>query len=76
MVLPPPTSRERAKTGRKLMLAGDELMHHPYLGRVARPGELRELIVCSYVSVYRIVDDLVDIVTLIHGARRRKPRSA
>lgn len=54
----------------KLMLAGDELANHPYLGRVARPGELRELIVGSYLLVYRVRDE-IEIVAVVHGARRR-----
>lgn len=56
----------------KLMLAGDQLADHPYLGRVARPGELRELLVGSYLLIYRVVDDVVDIIAVVHGARRRK----
>jgi len=50
--------------------AGNELASHPYLGRIARPGDLRELIVGSYLLVYR-VRDVIEIVTVVHGARRR-----
>ena len=66
----------------KLVLAGDELAHHPFLGRPGRPG-LRELIVGNYLIVYRVLEDFspttghrtpppVEIVTVVHGARRRR----
>lgn len=59
------------KLAGKLMLAGHELMHHPNLGRLAREGGLRELVVGNYVLVYRVTD-VLDIVTVVHGARKQR----
>ena len=52
----------------RLMLAGDELATHPYLGREART--LRELIVGNYLLVYRVSDEIA-ILTVVHGARKK-----
>jgi len=61
------------KLAGKLLLAGDQLALHPYLGREASAKGMRELIVGSYLLVYRVRED-VEIVTLLHGARRKKRR--
>jgi plasmid stabilization system protein ParE len=46
-------------------------MRHPYLGREARAGWLRELVVGKYVLIYRITE-IIEIVTVVHGARRKR----
>jgi len=40
------------------------------------PGAIRELVVGSYVLMYRVVEPggLVEILAVVHGARRRKGR--
>lgn len=50
----------------------EQLRHFSESGRNVpedKTGIYRELIVGSYRVVYRVDDDLVTIVTLIHGAR-------
>lgn len=50
----------------------EQLRHFPESGRRVpedRSGIYRELIVGSYRIVYRIDEDIVTIVTIIHGAR-------
>lgn len=54
----------------RLLAAGDELERHPLLGREAR-ADCRELIVGKYLIVYRL-RDVIEIVTVVHGARRRR----
>jgi toxin ParE1/3/4 len=46
----------------RLMLAGDGLNTHPWLGRDARVGGLRELIVGNYLLIYRARVE-IEIVT-------------
>jgi len=57
----------------RLMLAGDELSTHPWLGRAGRAG-LRELIVGNYLVIHRVSADRgeVEIVTVVHGARKKR----
>ncbi len=54
----------------RLLQAGDELAKHPHLGRLA-PSGLRELIVGNYLLLYRITD-VIGIVTVVHGARKKR----
>ena len=60
------------KIAERLLFAGDQLADHPHLGRAARSAELRELVVGNYVLIYRVGEDVVEIATVIHGARRRR----
>jgi addiction module RelE/StbE family toxin len=64
------------KLAEKLLLAGDALATHPYLGRVTRPGNIRELVIGSYLLAYRVVDPgpRIEILAVVHGARRRRTR--
>lgn len=51
--------------------ACSQLTNHPRLGPARddiRPG-LRYLIVGDYVALYRIIDEGVDIVRVVHGRR-------
>jgi plasmid stabilization system protein ParE len=56
----------------RLLQAGNELAKHPHIGRLARFGNLRELIVGNYLLLYRITD-LIGIVAVVHGARKKRP---
>ena len=47
-----------------------ELGRHPEMGRKGRVGGTRELVVAPYGIAYRIRKTAVDILAIIHGARR------
>ena len=55
----------------RLMLAGNGLSTHRWLGREARVGGLRELIVGNYLLIYRAQAE-IEIVTVVHGARKKR----
>ena len=52
--------------------AGEQLGNHPHLGRPGRVGETRELVVhgTPFIVVYRVLDNRLRILAVIHGARR------
>ena len=52
--------------------AVDKLRDHPHLGRPGRIAGTRELVIAEtpYIIPYRVVDDDVQILAVIHGARR------
>jgi addiction module RelE/StbE family toxin len=48
----------------------DRLIDYPFSGRHGRMPETRELVVHpNYFAVYRIVDDVVEIVAFLHAAQ-------
>jgi addiction module RelE/StbE family toxin len=55
----------------RLIAAADPLVDFPELGRVVPEGDgrHREIVVPPYRILYRVADDEVFIVTVIHGAR-------
>ncbi len=48
----------------------EELRRHPGLGRTGRVAGTRELVVAPYVVAYRSSKAVIEIVAIIHGARR------
>lgn len=55
-----------------LLAACDSLEHLPECGRPGRKSGTRELtIIWPYVVVYRVKDDLVEILRIWHGAQDR-----
>ena len=54
----------------EIMAAGTGLKLHPRLGRPGRMRGTRELVVGKSVLVYRMADN-VEILRVIHGARRK-----
>ena len=55
----------------RLIAAADPLMDFPELGRVVPEGDgrHREVLVAPYRILYRVANDEVFVVTVIHGAR-------
>ena len=56
----------------RLVAAVERLEEHPLSGRVVpevRDDTLREVIHGNYRIVYRVRTDLIEIVTVFHGAR-------
>ena len=53
------------------VLAGIEaLTRHPDMGRKGRVAVTRELVMAPYVVAYRPLKTKIDILAVIHGARR------
>ena len=63
----------------RLVAAVRRLRQYPLSGRVvpelARPT-IREVIVGTYRSVYRVTPDAIQIPAVVHGARRFSPAEA
>jgi len=54
----------------RLLAAIEALSRHPDMGRRGRVPSTRELIVPPFVVAYRVIRDAVEILGIIHGARR------
>ena len=53
------------------MLSGiAKLERHPEMGRKGRIGGTRELVMAPYVVVYRARRRVVELVAILHGARK------
>jgi toxin ParE1/3/4 len=46
------------------------LERHPSMGRRGRVAETRELIVNPYIVAYRLHESVIELLGIIHGARR------
>lgn len=56
----------------RIFAAAETIALFPYAGRMVpekREENLREKILGNYRMIYRIKDDVIEIVTVIHGAR-------
>lgn len=58
------------KTVEKILAGIQNLTQHPEMGRPGRVRGTRELVVLPFVVAYRNVHEVVEIVAIIHGARR------
>lgn len=49
----------------------ERLLQFPLSGRIGRIGGTRELVITGtpYIAIYRIVDETVRIIRVLHGAR-------
>lgn len=56
----------------RIQEAVSSLAVYPNLGRIGRVPQTRELIVAGtpFIVPYRIKDDVVEILTVLHAARR------
>jgi toxin ParE1/3/4 len=52
--------------------AVEQLVEHPHLGRPGRVEGTRELVIAGtpFIVVYRVLDNRLRILSVIHGARR------
>ena len=48
----------------------DALSRHPELGRKGRVAGTRELIISPYVVAYRVKHSAVELIAIIHSARK------
>jgi addiction module RelE/StbE family toxin len=60
---------------RRMVSGIDALVRNPELGRFGREAGSRELIVVPYRVIYRVRDSVVEILNIVHAARRWPPRS-
>lgn len=65
-----------AKMGQRIVEATERLVDFPHSGRPGRVFGTREVIVVGtpYIIAYRVADDAVQILRVLHGARQW-PRS-
>lgn len=65
------------RVARTIYESASSLTHFPRKGRAGRVEGTRELVLPSlpFIVVYRIVQDAVEIVNVIHGAQRYPPAS-
>ncbi len=57
----------------KLILSGVvTLLEHPFMGKAGRVNRTRELVVSGtrYIAAYRVVHDSLEILRVLHGARK------
>ena len=62
-----------ASVARSIIEAAELLGEFPSLGRPGRGPGTRELVVpgTPFIIPYRVVGDMIEIVAMLHGARRR-----
>jgi toxin ParE1/3/4 len=58
---------------RRIVSGIDALVRNPAMGRVGRQVGTRELIVVPYRVIYRMRDSVVEILNIVHSARRWPP---
>lgn len=54
----------------KIIQAAEQLERSPRLGRSGRYKGTRELVHPPFVIVYRVVENVIDVQAVFHGARR------
>ena len=62
--------------GEAIILASEQALESPYLGRVVpelKNENLREKIVYSYRLIYRVSEESILVVAILHGARHLMP---
>jgi toxin ParE1/3/4 len=59
-----------SKTVETMLSVIARLEPHPETGRKGRIGGTRELVVAPYVVVYRVRRTVIELVAIIHGARK------
>jgi toxin ParE1/3/4 len=65
-------SRAAVRVRDAISAAVSSLANHPNLGRAGRVEDTRELVIAGfpYIVVYRVVDDEVRILAVIHTSRQ------
>jgi toxin ParE1/3/4 len=65
-----PTAADRVRNA--ILASVERLAELPHLGKPGRVAGTRERIIpdTSYIAAYTVVDDQVEILSVLHGARR------
>jgi len=60
------------QVAQRILQAVGLLVEQPSLGRPGRVPETRELVITGtpYIAAYRVVDDMIVILRVLHGARQ------
>jgi len=60
----------------KLARAGLALAENPHMGRVGQLQGTREFVVrrTPYILVYRVAEDTIEVLRIMHGAQQWPPR--
>jgi len=59
-----------AKTVERILAGLEALERFPAMGRRGRVAGTREFIVSPFIVAYRVKRDAIEVVAIIHGARR------
>jgi addiction module RelE/StbE family toxin len=59
-----------AKIVERILAGFEAIERFPEMGRKGRVAGTRELIVSPFVVAYRVEKDAIEVVAIIHGARR------
>lgn len=59
-----------AATVERILSGIDALQRHPQMGREGRLPRTRELITPPYVVAYRVRGNVIELLAIIHSARR------
>jgi toxin ParE1/3/4 len=64
--------RAAAKVAQAILSGVEDLQRFPGIGRPGRVPDTRELVISGtpYIIPYRVVGQRIDIIAVIHGARR------
>ena len=62
--------RASAETADRIVSGIEALGRHPEMGRRGRVAGTRELIVTPYVVAYRLQSTAIEVLAIIHAARR------
>ncbi len=62
--------RAAAATVERILSGIDALARHPEMGRRGRVAGTRELVVSPYIVAYRVKRGAIEVVAIIHAARR------
>lgn len=55
----------------QIVEASLQLEQHPHMGRRGLIFDTREWVIYPYILIYRVRQDRIEVVRVIHGARRR-----
>jgi len=66
----PASDEAAAKIVERILSGLEALARFPAMGRKGRVAGTRELVVSPFIVAYRVKKDAIEVVAIIHGARR------